>query len=144
MKVKTLSGIGLLLAGAAFAVQLEHPALRKGTETAGHPILGGKGTAKIFFDAQAGSTKAALDELQLEAGAVVPKHQHDGSDELLYVVSGAVDMTLYAADPVSLHAEAGDAIRIPAGTPHEAKASVSTRLVQVYAPPGPEQRFLAH
>jgi quercetin dioxygenase-like cupin family protein len=102
-------------------------------------IAQGKGHVRILVEAPA---KAAMTLLTLEPGAAVPEHVHEESDELLYLEAGAVEMTI-AGKPVT--AKAGDAVHIPAGTPHSARVHGSRTLkaVQIYAGPGPEQRFKA-
>ena len=103
-----------------------------------HRIAGGKGTARLLLDASTGASAAALTHLTFAAGAEVPEHTHEGSAELLYVEEGLLEMTVggkpYTAGP-------GDAVYIPAGARHSARATRAVRAVQVYAGPGPEQRF---
>jgi quercetin dioxygenase-like cupin family protein len=52
-------------------------------------------------------------------GAAFPKHTHPGV-EVAYVLSGTVEYQLGDQPPVVL--KAGDALYIPAGTPHSAKS----------------------
>lgn len=82
---------------------------------------------------------ASLGLLRFEAGAHVPPHNHPDSDEMLYLESGTGVMLV---DGQELPVRAGDAIRIPAGTEHSFTAGSPGQAVQVYTPPGPEQRFL--
>ena len=106
-----------------------------------HAIGGGKGQAKLFFNATNGSERTALSVLTLDYGAKVPLHNHPESDELIYVLSGVMDMTV-GGKPYTVRA--GDALRIPAGVEHSATVASKdgpVRAVQVYATPGPEQRF---
>ena len=65
---------------------------------------------------------------------------HDASDELLYVVSGRVEVTIGGR---ALTAGPGDAILVPQGVEHSAKVLERAKLVQVYVGPGPEERFRA-
>jgi quercetin dioxygenase-like cupin family protein len=100
------------------------------------PILGGKGSARILLDGV--YKEASIQQLEAEPGAVVPVHQHDGADELIYVVAGRGEMTVAGrVYPVA----AGDAVHIPANTPHGLKVTEKLSAVQCYAPAGPEQRF---
>ncbi len=77
--------------------------------------------------------------LILREGAVVPRHNHPESTESLFVVEGTGLMIVgeqeYSIAP-------GDAISIPPGEFHSFTATSDGKVVQVYAPPGPEQRFL--
>lgn len=103
-------------------------------------VADGKGTATLLLNPGTGSAKAALDALSFEAGAAVPLHRHDASDELLYVVTGRVEMTIGGR---VLTAGPGDAIHVPQGVDHSAKVLEAAKLVQVYVGPGPEDRFRA-
>lgn len=120
----------------------EPPAyVRRAADVPAYPIAQGKGTAAIFYDAAHGSPDTALTVLVLQPGAAVPEHVHDASAELLYILEGAAEMTV-AGDTLTVNA--GDAVRIPMGTPHSARVvgDHALRAVQVYAPAGPEQRFV--
>lgn len=97
-------------------------------------IADGKGVATMLLE----SGEAALTRLDFEDGATVPPHVHETSAEILYVLEGRAEMTV-AGEKVVV--EKGDAVRIPAGVEHSAKVTGSLRAVQVYAGPGPEQRF---
>ena len=94
------------------------------------------GTVRLYLGGEIG---VAVDLLRAGAGTEVPSHQHPGSDELLYVVSGAARTTI---DKVERPTEAGEHLRIPAGTTHDVTVARSLVAVQVYAPAGPEQRYL--
>jgi mannose-6-phosphate isomerase-like protein (cupin superfamily) len=65
---------------------------------------------------------------------------HEASAEILYIEEGAAEMTV---DGKKLRVEKGDAVYIPAGAKHSAQvvSQETFRAVQVYAGPGPEQRF---
>jgi quercetin dioxygenase-like cupin family protein len=103
-----------------------------------HRIVAGKGTARLLLNAATGASAAALTHLTFAAGAEVPEHVHAESAELLYVEEGVLEMTI-AGRPAT--ARGGDAVYIPAGTPHATRATRATRAVQLYVGPGPEQRF---
>ncbi len=111
------------------------------SEVAAHPIAGGKGTASILFDATNGSPEAALTLLVLQPGAAVPEHVHETSAELLYVLEGEAEMTLGGE---AFRLVPNTAVRIPANAKQAAKAVSDRpfRALQVYAPAGPEQRFV--
>ncbi|WP_342377138.1 cupin domain-containing protein [Myxococcus stipitatus] len=106
-----------------------------------HLIAGGKGRATLFLNANTGATAASLTLLELQPGGEVPEHTHDTSVEILYIEDGAADMTVAGQ---TLRVSKGDAVYIPAGAKHSAKVvspGVPFKAVQVYAGPGPEQRF---
>ena len=109
-------------------------------ETPPHVIAEGHGEARLLLDPQtpAGSTLATLDLLHGDATFSVPEHVHAGAAELLLLVSGRGVMTIAGeAIPVS----AGMAIYIPPDTPHSYRGEREMEAIQVYAPPGAEERF---
>jgi quercetin dioxygenase-like cupin family protein len=108
-----------------------------------HVIAEGKGGARILLDETTapGLKEAAMSELVMLPGAVVPEHTHDLSSELLYVIEGHCTMTL---DGQASEVRAGMAIFIPAGVKHAMKMDTKVeplRAIQIYTPGGPEQRF---
>lgn len=130
--------IPLLVSG--FALAGDAP-VRRLADVPAHPIAAGKGSAQILFGASSGSPDAALTLLVLQPGAEVPEHVHESSAELLHVLEGEAAMTL---DGAPLSVKAGEAVRIPKGARHTARVvgDKPLRALQVYAPAGPEQRFL--
>ncbi|WP_205522658.1 cupin domain-containing protein [Myxococcus eversor] len=106
-----------------------------------HIIAGGKGRATLFLNEGTGATAASLTLLELQPGGEVPEHTHDASVEILYIEEGAADMTVSGQ---TLRVSKGDAVYIPAGAKHSARVitpGAPFKAVQVYAGPGPEQRF---
>lgn len=130
-----------LLAAAAVAVPAR-TAHRPHAPGPTYVIAGGKGTATLLLGPKLqGAREAALTLLQLAPGAEVPEHVHESSAEMLYIEAGRVEMTIAGR---TTRAGPGDAVYIPAGTPHAARVlgpAESVRAVQVYVAPGPEQRF---
>ncbi|AKF87285.1 hypothetical protein MFUL124B02_40815 [Myxococcus fulvus 124B02] len=106
-----------------------------------HIIANGKGRATLFLNESTGATAASLTLLELQPGGEVPEHTHESSAEILYIEDGAADMTVSGQ---TLRVSKGDAVYIPAGAKHSARVvspGVPFKAVQVYAGPGPEQRF---
>jgi putative monooxygenase len=105
-----------------------------------HLIANGKGSATLLLNASTGATAASMTLLELGKGAGVPEHVHESSAEILYIEDGAAEMTVSGQ---KLRVERGDAVYIPAGAKHSAQvvSEGPLRAVQVYAGPGPEQRF---
>ncbi len=106
-------------------------------------IAEGKAGARILLDETTapGLKEAAMTELVMLPGAVVPEHTHDASAELLYIIEGHATMTL---DGKTQQVRAGMAIYIPAGVKHSLVLDTKVeplRAIQVYTPGGPEQRF---
>jgi quercetin dioxygenase-like cupin family protein len=107
-----------------------------GGELKSYPIAGGTATAKLLLDGS--GAKLAVDEIEAEPGTAIPTHKHQVQDEELYFVVGRSETTVGKS---SYATAAGDAMRIPANTPHAMKVIDKLRAIQVYAPGGPEQRF---
>jgi len=103
------------------------------------PLFGGRGRVWILLEpASTGAADAYLGVVEGQAGAAVPKHQHAGAAELLYVVKGKTTVEV-AGVPVDANDET--ALYIPEDTDHSARFTEPTRAIQLYAPAGPEQRF---
>ena len=102
-----------------------------------YPILGGKGEVALYLDGTGGAP-GSVQRLEAEAGAKVPPHKHDTSDEILYILSGRGQMTVAGQ---TLPVTAGDAVHLPLGVEHALEVSEKLVAVQLYAPGGPEQRF---
>jgi quercetin dioxygenase-like cupin family protein len=97
------------------------------------------GPAQIFLDANIEKTAPmAASILSLPSGANVPEHVHAKETEMLYIIEGAGTMTVagqaVAVTPTSV-------IQIPPNTKHAFAATANVRALQIYTPPGPEQRF---
>lgn len=92
------------------------------------------GAATIFVEK--GPLSATL--LELDAGVTVPEHVHAKETEALYVLEGGGTMTIAG---VAVPVDANAVIQIPPGVPHAFTATAATRALQLYTPPGPEQRF---
>jgi mannose-6-phosphate isomerase-like protein (cupin superfamily) len=71
-------------------------------------------------------------------GVEVAQHEHAGSDELVYILSGQATTRFGEQQHVE---RPGDLVTIPRGTPHGLRVDKDLCAVQVYAPAGPEQRF---
>jgi len=102
----------------------------------------GKLWAQILIDREGlGAEGAALSVLTAHAGATSPLHEHVGSDEIVVVLEGSAKMILQGA---RLTLGPGSAIHIPASASHSMVVEAdqpTLRVVQIYAPGGPEQRF---
>ena len=125
--------------GAARAGALPTPTAKRGK---GFPkMLDGKkyGPATIFLEPSVvKGTPLAASVLELAAGAKVAEHVHANETEMLYVLEGSGTMTIagteVAITPTSV-------IQIPKNTKHAFAATTAVRALQIYTPPGPEQRF---
>ena len=109
---------------------------------ASHSIAGGKAKARFLLDESSiGSQDIYLGLLEAEPGAEVARHSHEGSEELLYVLSGDGGELTVGSDKLRFGPE--QAIHLPDDQPHAVKfhGDSKTVILQVYAPAGPEQRF---
>lgn len=138
---KLLLGLALLALGACPARPVKGPAVGTPKVIGEAPALDvAPGiSARILIDRESvGSGEAALSVLELQAGAAVAPHVHTGAAELLYLEDGAGELVISSyRERVSK----GDTVYIPAGVPHTFTATEGARLIQIYAPGGPEQRF---
>jgi len=106
-------------------------------------VFAGKGKIKPLLEpAKTGNSAVYVGILEAEPGAEVPRNSHPGSAEILYVVSGAGNVTI-GSEKLTFSAE--EALHIPDGQPHAAKFTgpEKTVMVQVFAPAGPEERYRA-
>jgi quercetin dioxygenase-like cupin family protein len=107
------------------------------------PVFAGKGKIKPLIEpAKTGNDALYVGILEVDPGAVVTRNTHNGSAEILYVMSGAGDVTI-GSEKIAFGAE--EALHIPDGQPHAAKFTgpEKTIMVQVFAPAGPEERYRA-
>ena len=114
-----------------------------GTPSESLTVFAGKGKIKPLLDpAKTGNKALYVGILEAEPGAEVPRNTHPGSAEILYVVSGAGDVTI-GSEKIPFGSE--EALHIPDGQPHAAKftGGEKTVMVQVFAPAGPEERYRA-
>jgi quercetin dioxygenase-like cupin family protein len=108
-----------------------------------YPRAGGATTIYLEAPAAAGKAKApapkvALSVLEIDAGVAVPAHRHAAETELLYLMRGGGTMTVGS---VELAVTETSAVQVPPGAEHAFRAIEATTAIQLYAPPGPEQRF---
>ena len=116
------------------------PVVVAGAEAGALPINVGKGKARILIDEKAtGSNAISLSLLEFSPGLELPRHEHAGASEVLYILSGGGKLTVgsevmpYGPDT---------ALAIPGGQPHAGQiGGAATTAVQIYAPAGPEQRY---
>ena len=91
--------------------------------------------------------RASLGLLLASKDAAVPQHQHDGTWEVLAVLRGTGTLkhakVAGSNDLASLSVTDGTVAMIPPGAQHawQPKGDKPLVAIQLYAPPGPEQRF---
>ncbi len=98
------------------------------------------GKVRIYLEPSTIKGRASMSAsvLSLPAGAVVPPHVHENETELLYVLAGSGTLTVAG---VAQQVTPTSTIQIPPDTEHAFTATTAVRAVQIYTPPGPEQRF---
>jgi quercetin dioxygenase-like cupin family protein len=69
-------------------------------------------------------------EVVLDAGAVVPTHQHP-HEQVTYVISGRLEFTVGAETRIM---EPGTCAVIPGGTPHSGRALTACRALDLFSP----------
>jgi mannose-6-phosphate isomerase-like protein (cupin superfamily) len=105
----------------------------------------GKGAyhARIAFAAEA-SPRASLGLLKMSENGAVSPHEHEKEWEHMAILQGEGDFVQGSGDGERrLHATDGTMFSVAPAIPHQWK-SAGTRSflgIQVYTPPGPEQRF---
>ncbi len=105
--------------------------------------------ARVIGPSQAGALAtqrpdASFALLGIGGGASVPEHKHEGEWEHLVILHGSGKMSLGdAAAAVSSEVKPGAILHIPKGVPHSFQAAPGEDVIalQLYTPPGPEQRF---
>src|SRR5438552_614108 len=108
----------VIVFGLAASLGAPAPLVVEGARAPAYALPGGQGMVRLLLNAAQGAN-AALDVLTLVPGGEVRAHAHDSSSEILYIESGTVEMTL-AGKP--FRAGPGDAVFIPAGVTHSARA----------------------
>jgi quercetin dioxygenase-like cupin family protein len=86
--------------------------------------------------------KFYLGRVRFSPSSGVAKHNHAASLEVIYILTGTGEFVL---DGKKSNVKAGDVIHIPAGMNHAFHNTGSEPVdgIQVYSPPGPEERFKA-
>lgn len=100
------------------------------------------GTIKWLSEVRVTGSAIATGLVILEPGKGHLRHNHPGSEEVLYYISGEGEQMVEDDDgrPQVRHVRAGDATYIPAGVFHgtENTGWEPMRLLAVYSPGGPE------
>jgi mannose-6-phosphate isomerase-like protein (cupin superfamily) len=105
----------------------------------------GKGAyhARIGFEAET-SPHASLGLLKMSADGAVAPHEHENEWEHMAVLEGEGDFIQGVGEnEQTLHATPGMTFSVPPATRHQWKPAGTRPFlgIQVYTPPGPEQRF---
>jgi mannose-6-phosphate isomerase-like protein (cupin superfamily) len=114
--------------------------------TASRPALrspDGLAEVRILIDpAESPDAPAYLGRGTFRPGAAVAEHVHEGSTEILYLLEGEGRMTIEGQE---VAVRAGDAVRVPRGARHSFRVTGDrpVEALQLYVPPGPEERFKA-
>jgi len=106
-----------------------------------HTAAGGKIKVHALFDpANTGSDAASASVVEFAAGTEIPRHSHDGSAEIIYILSGGGEVTI-GSEKIAFGAD--QVIHIPEGQPHAVRftGGEKTTALQIFAPAGPEQKY---
>ena len=127
--------------GSARAGALPTPPLVSGGKPARPVMLPASaaktyGPATIFLDDPKAPLAASI--LTLPKGTKVPEHVHAKETEALYDLAGAGTLTVAGTE---IAVTSTSVVQIPPNTKHAFVASDDVRALQIYTPPGPEQRF---
>lgn len=104
------------------------------------PTQAGTLHVRVAFD-KSPRRAASFSVLKGDSALQVPSHAHAAEWEHVALLQGAGSMTL---GKETLEMKAGSLSHIPAGVEHSFRGTGSAAVVaiQLYSPPGPEQRFL--
>jgi quercetin dioxygenase-like cupin family protein len=97
-------------------------------------------TSLLLDERSVGATRAAMAIVEVAPKARIAVHRHLVSAEILYVLEGKGRILAPGAPPGKL--EPGVAVYIRAGAAHaldETSPQKGMKLLQIYAPPGPER-----
>ena len=97
----------------------------------------GKARVRVLAGRDQGSTAAFVAHLEIDAGAGVPEHQ-DATEEFVFFLSGGGDITI---DGKTTAVGAGDLVFMPANAVVSFSAKEDSRVLQVFAPTGPEAKY---
>ncbi len=102
---------------------------------------GGAYHARLAYEQGADNPPASMSFLMMSKNASVPEHTHDKEWEFLAILDGDGEMTRKTGGKTPV--KGSTFVSIAPGVPHAFKPSGSTptMAVQMYWPPGPEQRF---
>ena len=100
-----------------------------------------KWTVHLLFEPRdTDSPAASMAIVEVAPGGEIPRHRHDRSDTILYILSGTGEIETgngrvpFAPD---------QALHLPSGVPHGVKCAGPRKVVAlvIYAPAGPEQQW---
>ncbi len=75
--------------------------------------------------------RTTVGQIWIAKGALVPQHTHE-SEQVSYIVSGALRFTLDGTDDLTVRA--GEILVIPSNMPHSAEALEDTYDIDLFAP----------
>ena len=104
------------------------------------PFADGRGGQIHLFDTENGAANVDVHVNVLRPGSGLGRyHRHERSENVYVVLEGLVELHVEGAEYCL---RTGDAVLIPPGLAHRAgahpDASVETRILEIYAPPGPD------
>lgn len=145
-------GRSVALGGTGLGVETMSPAdcSARTSARAELSVVRGSSASPLTWKTPSGTMTAHLDLTtlpevyvgRLEGVGSAPEHSHPDSWEVLAAVDGAGTFTM---DGKPARLAPGDIVRVPPGVKHSWTPDPGSYLqaVQIYRPPGPEQRFKA-
>jgi len=139
--VALIANLGLL--GAQLLVASDSPFLRTTAHVDQAPVrvIGGdEARVQLLLHRGLGLSAASMNRIVGTPGWKIPPHKHEHSDELLFVLEGGGGLTL---GDRTVRVREQMAVWIPKNQEHSWETGPhGVTALQVYAPGGPEQRFL--
>ena len=111
-----------------------------GDKAPAHSLSGGQIKARVLFDGKDTDSQIALSLVDFSPGVKIPRHTHDGSAEIIYILDGAGEVEI-GSEKIAFGPD--QVIHIPEGQPHAVrfKGAEKTTALQIFAPAGPEQKY---
>jgi quercetin dioxygenase-like cupin family protein len=103
-------------------------------------LAGGQIKARVLFDQASTESRAGVSLVEFSPGAKIARHTHEGSAEIIYVLSGGGEVEI-GSEKIPFGPD--QVIHIPENQPHAVKfhGSDKTVALQIFAPAGPEAKY---
>jgi quercetin dioxygenase-like cupin family protein len=136
-------GVALCLLGMQLWAANGNPFLRttaRIVDVPVHVIGADEARVQVLLHRGLGLSSSAMSRIVGKPGWEILPHRHERSDELLFVLEGGGTLTLEGRE---IRVSEQTAVWIPRGQEHSWRTGTAgVRALQIYAPGGPEQRFL--
>lgn len=101
-----------------------------------HPTFDGV-KIKVLFSREGHGAAATIVLSRVPAGAAIPEHVHEGSDDILHVLRGRATMEIRSGEEAETFGLVpGRVVRVPRDTPHRIfDVAEELEIFDVFAPP---------